>query len=77
MFVPLYFFNVKNGLEAPDQVGTELPDKRAAWLVATRSCGDLIREIDGNLKPGREWRMEVTDEFANLVYVIRVSAENK
>jgi hypothetical protein len=75
--MPLYFFNVLNGFETPDQTGTELPDKQAAWAEATKSCGDLIRRIDGDLKPGREWRMEVTDEFANPIYVIHINAENK
>jgi hypothetical protein len=75
--MPLYFFNVQNGIETPDQAGTELPDKHAAWAQATKSCGDLIRKIDGDLKPGREWRMEVTDEFANPIYVIHINAENK
>jgi hypothetical protein len=45
--MPLYFFNVQNGIETPDHVGTELPDKHAAWAEATKSCGDLIRNIDG------------------------------
>jgi hypothetical protein len=27
------------------------------------------------LVPGREWRLEVTDEFRNPLYVIHVSAE--
>jgi hypothetical protein len=75
--MPLYFFNVQNGFETPDQAGTELPDKHAAWAEATKSCGDLIRNIDGDLRAGREWRMEVTDEFANPIYVIHINAENK
>jgi hypothetical protein len=75
--MPLYFFNVQNGIETPDHVGTELPDKHAAWAEATKSCGDLIRNIDGDLRAGREWRMEVTVEFANPIYVIHINAENK
>jgi hypothetical protein len=75
--MPLYFFNIQHKSLSPDLVGTELPDKHAAWGTATRICGDFIREIDGELKPGREWRLEVTDEFANPLYVIHVNAENK
>jgi hypothetical protein len=33
--------------------------------------------LDGDLKPGRKWRMEVTDEFANPIYVIHIDAEKK
>jgi hypothetical protein len=75
--MPLYFFNVQDGKQTQDRVGTELPDKHAAWEAATRSCGELIRELGGGLEPGREWRMEVTDEFANPLYVIHVNAEKK
>ena len=32
------------------------------------------QSLDGKLQPGRDWRMEVTDEFANALYVINVSA---
>jgi hypothetical protein len=35
----------------------------------------MLQGIDGKLKPGLDWRMEVTDEFANPLYVIRVRAE--
>uniref|UniRef100_Q07NX0 DUF6894 domain-containing protein n=1 Tax=Rhodopseudomonas palustris (strain BisA53) TaxID=316055 RepID=Q07NX0_RHOP5 len=75
--MPKYFFNVRHEKHTPDFVGTELSDKHAAWENATRKCGEIIREIDGDLKPGREWQMEVTDEFANPIYVIHISAENK
>jgi hypothetical protein len=75
--MPKYFFNIRHNKNEPDFEGIELPDKHAAWENATRTCGDIIREIDGDLKPGMEWRMEVTDEFANPLYVIHVNAENK
>jgi len=39
------------------------------------AAGEMIKEIDGRLVPGREWRLEVTDEFRNPLYVIHVSAE--
>jgi hypothetical protein len=75
--MPLYFFNVQNGSHTSDLVGTELPDKHAAWKAATKTCGELILGFDGELKPGRKWQLEVTDEFANPLYVIHVNAENK
>jgi hypothetical protein len=30
-----------------------------------------------DLRADREWRIEVTDEFANPIYVIHINAENK
>jgi hypothetical protein len=73
--MPRYFFNIHHDRSSFDAVGEELPDKHAAWREATIVAGDTIRDLDGRLQPGREWRLEVTDEFANPLYVIHVSAE--
>jgi hypothetical protein len=55
--------------------GEELPDKHAAWREATVIAGQTLQGLDGKLQPGREWRMEVTDEFANPLYVLHINAE--
>jgi hypothetical protein len=73
--MPRYFFNVCDERSNIDLEGEELPDRQAAWREATISAGELIRGHGGGLEPGREWRLEVTDEFKNVVYVIRVNAE--
>jgi hypothetical protein len=52
-----------------------LPDKHAAWREATVMAGQTLQGLDGKLQPGREWRMEVTDEFANPLYVLHINAE--
>ena len=31
--------------------------------------------LDGKLVPGRDWRMEVTDEFQNTLYVLLIQAQ--
>jgi hypothetical protein len=69
------FFNVHHDRSSIDTVGEELPDKHAARREATIVAGDTTRDLDGRLQPGRERRPEVTDEFANPLQVIRVSAE--
>jgi Domain of unknown function (DUF6894) len=70
-----YFFNVFHERAEWDSVGEELPDKYAAWNEATVTAGRLLQSLGGKLQPGKDWRMEVTDEFANPLYVIRVSAK--
>ena len=57
-------------------VGEELPDRHAAWKEATITAGQILQSLDGKLQPSRDWRMEVTDEFANPLFVINVSAKN-
>lgn len=58
-----------------DTEGEELPDRHAAWKEATTVAGLAIKDLDRKLKPGSDWRMEVTDEFLNTLYTIRVSAD--
>ena len=73
--MPRYFFNVYHERSQLDQEGEELPDRHAAWKEATVTAGRMMQDIDGKLQPGREWRLEVTDEFANPLYVIHVNVE--
>jgi hypothetical protein len=74
--MPLYFFNIYHGPHDLDSVGEELPDRYAAWKEATVTAGQMLQSLNGNLHPGEDWRMEVTDEFANPLYVIHVSAKH-
>ena len=43
--------------------------------MATVTAGQILQDIDGKLAPGRDWRMEVTDEFQNTLYVLHIRAE--
>jgi hypothetical protein len=76
--MPRYYFNVFHERAERDSVGEELADRHAAWQEAqeaTVTAGRLLQSLDGKLKPGQDWRMEVTDELANPLYVIQVSAK--
>ncbi|MGY4622642.1 DUF6894 family protein [Bradyrhizobium sp. USDA 4486] len=73
--MPRYFFHVRHGQKHIDHEGEELPDKQAAWKEATVMAGQTLQGLNGNLHPGREWRMEVTDEFQNVLFVLHIYAE--
>ncbi|KGT79699.1 hypothetical protein JEY40_33715 [Bradyrhizobium japonicum] len=73
--MPRYFFHIIHERTEIDDVGEELRDKHAAWKEATVTAGQMLQGIDGKLKPGRDWRMEVTDEFQNTIYVLHIQAE--
>jgi hypothetical protein len=66
--MPRYFFNVYHDRTELDEEGEELPDAQAAWREATVTAGQIIQDLDGRLRPGHDWRLEVTDEFANPLY---------
>jgi hypothetical protein len=73
--MPRYFFNLHHARSNIDSEGEEFSDLRAAFREATRTTGEVLRDLDTELAPGQDWRLEVTDEFGNVIYVIRVNAE--
>ncbi|WP_430644509.1 hypothetical protein [Bradyrhizobium arachidis] len=38
-------------------------------------AGQILQGLNGDLVPGREWRLEVTDEFRNRLFILRIHAE--
>ena len=72
--MPRYFFHVIHESTQTDHDGTELPDEHAAWKEATVTAGQILQNLDGKLRPGGEWRMEVADEFQNTLFVLHISA---
>jgi hypothetical protein len=74
--MPRYYFNAyRNDREFPDTEGTELATQHDAWEEATEACGEMMRDLDGDLKPGDEWRMEVLTEKQAVVFILKFSAE--
>jgi hypothetical protein len=73
--MPRYFFHIHHERTERDHEGEELPDKHAAWREATVTAGQILQGLDGRLKPDREWRMEIMDEFENRLFVLHIHAE--
>ena len=75
--MPLYFFRISHGEGTPPLArdGVELADDRAAWVEATTACGEMLRDLDGDLKAGSEWRMEVTRQSGEIVYRLSLVTE--
>ncbi len=69
--MPRYHFHIHDGVSEPDLEGLELPSKHAAWSEAVRACGEMLKDIDGQLPAGREWMMEVTDGRGQTVFTLR------
>jgi hypothetical protein len=56
-----------------NDIGEELPDDEAAWREATTLAGEIFKDVDGNLKPGEEWVVDVTDQDRQPLFLIRIS----
>ena len=74
--MPRFFFNIVYGerVRAANE-GLDLPDEDAAWREAIVSCSELIADLNGDLRSGDEWRLDVTDENGAVRFRLRVSAE--
>jgi hypothetical protein len=84
--MPLYFFNFsrvpelepspsKNASPSKNE-GLELANNDSAWEEATTACGEKLREIDGSLRPGGGWKMEVTDGGGKAIFALRFTTES-
>jgi hypothetical protein len=67
--MPRFYFNVRDGaqLSHTDEVGEELADANAAWTLAISYTGEILRDLDGKLKPEADWRLEVISEGGHPV----------
>lgn len=73
---PIYFLRVfTNGIERHRTEGLAFPSREAAWEEASTSAGEIIREMDGKMHPGLDWRMDVVDEAGRIIYRFCFSAE--
>jgi hypothetical protein len=69
--MPRFFFHVEYG-ETSRIVneGLELPSEGEAWIEATAACGEIIRDLDGELRPGDAWSMTVKDDTGTDIYLL-------
>lgn len=67
--MPHFYFRIVDSLNTEmKNDGLELADKYAAWAEATTACGELLKDLDGALKPGDKWQMQVKDEAGRDLY---------
>ena len=78
--MPLYFFNFSRSANPEPSPfkneGLELVDNDAAWEEATTACGEKLREIDGALRPGDGWKMDVTDAGGKAIFALKFTTES-
>ncbi len=67
--MPRYFFHITYGPKSNlENEGLDLPDAHAAWIEATAACGELLRDLNGGLRPGTVWKMLVKDESGTDIF---------
>ena len=74
--MPIYHFRViRPDATINDDEGAVFENLDAAWEEATIAGGFLVKDLDGDLSPGKSCAIEVQDEFFNTIRVLRISAE--
>ncbi len=72
----IYFFRIfTNGVERHQTEGLPFPSKEEAWEEASASAGEILREMDGKMHIGLDWRMEVSNSAGNLLYRLSFQTE--
>jgi hypothetical protein len=73
--MPRYFFQVIDGREIIDKVGTVLLGLSEARAQAIRTAGAILRDEGDEFWSGTEWQMNVTDARGQPVLKLRFSAD--
>jgi hypothetical protein len=58
-----------------NEVGEELPNDEAAWREATTTAGEIFKNVDGKMRPGQEWELDVTDQNRNPLFLIHITTK--
>lgn len=66
--MPRFQFHVYDGVDLPDDDGTELPSLHAARLQAVRFAGEILAQDHQRIALGEDWRMEVTDDQGLILF---------
>lgn len=72
----VYFFRVfTDGIERNATEGIAFASKEEAWQEASTSSGEILREMDGKMHIGLDWRMDVTNAAGELLYRLSFKTE--
>lgn len=71
--MPLYRFATTRAGNTVTQDPVELPDNKAAWEEATASMGEMLKDIDGDLRQGGDLKMTVC-EGEKPIFTVRISS---
>lgn len=71
--MPLYRFATARAGNTVTQDPVELADNEAAWEEATTSLGEMLKDIDGDLRQGGDLKMSVSKDGAEI-FMLRVSS---
>lgn len=66
--MPRYFFNIHDGVDIADPVGTEYPSWKEAYAEAIRLVGQVLKDDAAHIALGESWHLEVTNEQGAVLF---------
>jgi hypothetical protein len=75
--MPRYFFHIHDGRSIRDPEGTGLPDIYVAQAEAVRLSGALLRDLGAKFWDEKDWKLEVTDELDQTLFILTFSVEER
>jgi len=76
--LPRYYFHMRDGVDRPDDIGTDLADDAAALDEAMFTCSDKIRDLGLSFwQSDHHWRMEVTNAAGQAVFTLHFRGQTE
>ena len=70
-----YFFDIYDGLEVPDLVGSEWPNLGAARIEAVRAAADILHRYPERFWQSDEWTLTVSNSHRSALFSLKFRAE--
>ena len=74
--MPRYFFDIVDGEDLPDLLGSEWPDIQAARIEAVRYSAEVLKEMPERFWNSEAWTMTVSTAEKTPQFTLRFFAEN-
>jgi hypothetical protein len=71
-----YYFDIVDGQDFPDRVGSDWPDLAAARIEAVRYAAEVLKEMPERFWNCEEWTMTVCDAARSKLFTLKFFAES-
>lgn len=71
----IYYFAIDHDeVHTAPEEGIELRDINAAWNEATTVCGEMLRDLNGELALGTDWKLTVSDGAHKPLFELQLTS---
>lgn len=73
-----FYFSIvaQSGEAISDPDGLELPDLESAWEEATKTAGQILRDLSSSFELGPQWSIEIRDHAMKPVRSLYITARS-